>query len=340
MKKIAGAVLLVVLCTGGWYWYQSSGPGHTSTAPAPASAPTLHPDLYPLYPGSVWGDVRSASTTDGVGYRVDAQPVTQVMDIGAVFMPFVSYYEEKLIQAGWVRDMMREAGGPGSGVSVYTKGDAFTTVLYQATFHTKHDNAPSECPCDVQLSLMSGTSTEPTLSDAVRARTYTDAEHSFSIVLPTELTTEESLTQYRVDAEHVYTARGPENPIRGVKFTIPANHTEGTNLSRDSYVSVEYIPTAKTCSTDMFLDGAQKTTHALSEGVVKYAVASSTDAAVGNRYEETVYVRTDTPLCIAVRYMVHYAALENFAPGVVRAFDKEALRTEFDGIRRTLRVSL
>lgn len=150
MKNATFFLLAVLVLAIGWYAFRATMPSpHISD-----DTPMLPADAYPLYSGAQWGMAYAASTTDGMGYRVDAQPVTQVMDIGAVFMPFASYYEQKLSSAGWVRDMMREAGGPGGGVSVYTKGSDVITVLYNTTFHTKHDAAPSECPCDVQLSLI------------------------------------------------------------------------------------------------------------------------------------------------------------------------------------------
>jgi hypothetical protein len=72
------------------------------------------------------------------------------------------------------------------------------------------------------------------------------------------------------------------------------------------------------------------------EGVRSYSVASTTDAAVGNRYEEWVYAIPDSHPCTAVRYFIHYAAIENFPQGAVQEFDKAALLSTFDQIRRTL----
>jgi hypothetical protein len=334
MKNATLFLLAVLVFAIGWYSFRATMP----IPPTSNNAPVLPADVYPLYPGVKWGAAYTASTTDGVGYRVDAQSVMQVMDIGAVFMPFVSYYEQKLSSAGWVRDMMREAGGPGGGVSVYTKGSDAISVIYSTTFHAKHDNAPSECPCDVQLSLVSSV-VAASSSDPLLKRTYRDAEYGFTLTLPTDIAQDKSATQYSVDTNYTYPAMGEGNTIAGVKFTIPTKVAEGTNLSNDSYISVEHVPRKETCEASMFLYGAQASAYPLTEGVVQYEVASTTDAAVGNRYEETVYVRTDTSMCIAVRYMVHYAAIENFPAGTVQPFDRMALLSEFDGIRRTLRVS-
>jgi hypothetical protein len=74
----------------------------------------------------------------------------------------------------------------------------------------------------------------------------------------------------------------------------------------------------------------------MNDGEMLYSVASSTGAAAGNRYDETVYALPGTNPCIAVRYFIHYGVIENYPAGTVRAFDEAALRSEFDAIRRTL----
>jgi len=84
-------------------------------------------------------------------------PEGERRELGAAANQLREAIEEKLTAAGWVRDMSREAGGPGAEVSVYTKGEQFIVVMFQSLFKVKHADAPSECPCDVTFSLMSGT---------------------------------------------------------------------------------------------------------------------------------------------------------------------------------------
>ena len=137
---------------------------------------------------------------------------------------------------------------------------------------------------------------------------------------------------YATDESYVYQALGPGKDIKGVKFTIPATLAEGTNLNRDSYLSVEQVPGADYCAADLFLDlpGRGMATDG------KQLVASSTGAAAGNRYEEVVYALPDTKPCVAVRYFIHYGVIENYPEGSVRAFDRAALLQQFDAIRSTL----
>ncbi len=144
---------------------------------------------------------------------------------------------------------------------------------------------------------------------------------------------------YTPDEQYAYTGLGPGKEIAGVKFTIDPRVASGTNLSTDSYVSVEHMPGAiNSCSAQIFLADAQS---AGFQDVAnrRYSVATSTGAAAGNRYEEVVFATPVEAGCIAVRYMVHYGVLENYPEGAVQEFDRAALFGQFDAIRRTLTIA-
>jgi hypothetical protein len=112
--------------------------------------------------------------------------------------------------------------------------------------------------------------------------------------------------------------------------------TAGTNLSTDSALSVESIRGGN-CTPAQFVDPAENV-HTLHADGRTYIAASGSDAGAGNRYETRVFVIADTSPCLAVRYFVHYAAIENFDPGTVKAFDEAALLRTFDAIRATLKL--
>lgn len=158
------------------------------------------------------------------------------------------------------------------------------------------------------------------------SQVYANSGDGFSIRYPAGFT---------ADAAYHYQELGPGKDISGVRFTIAPSVAAGTNLSNDSYISVEEIPQAKTCSAMLFLDKGV-TARTVTEGEIDYSVASSTGAGAGNRYEETVYALSGTNPCIAVRYFIHYGVIENYPPGAVQAFDSAALLAEFDTIRHTL----
>ena len=171
------------------------------------------------------------------------------------------------------------------------------------------------------------------------SQVYSNGAAGFSIRLPSD---------YTIDNSYQYKELGPGRDIPGIKFTIPASVTAGTNLAKDSYVSVEEIPftnpQADTCSANLFLDTKETLpARTMSDGGTEYSVASSTGAGAGNRYEETVYALPGTSAsrrtCIAVRYFIHYSVFENYPAGAVREFDKQSLTNQFDAIRHALIIA-
>jgi membrane-bound inhibitor of C-type lysozyme len=166
---------------------------------------------------------------------------------------------------------------------------------------------------------------------------YSNSAEGFSLRLPSLATSTVSGGQndYLADESYKYQELGPGKDIGGVKFTIPALLSAGTNLSSDSYISVEKIPQTQNCSANLFLDQGASAVTVTDNGKI-YSVASSTGAAAGNRYEETIYAIPGTNPCVAVRYFIHYGVFENYPAGAVKEFDKETLLNQFNAIRRTL----
>jgi hypothetical protein len=151
-------------------------------------------------------------------------------------------------------------------------------------------------------------------------QTYRDPSLGFSIAYPAGWT---------VDAHY---ARDLSPPIHGVAFTVPASFTAGTNLGSDTRLSVEHV--AGPCSASRFLDAAVDE-HSVTEDGRTWSVATASDAGAGNRYEETVHAVARGETCFGIHTFIHYAAIENFDPGTVRAFDRAALGNIFDRMRRS-----
>ena len=177
------------------------------------------------------------------------------------------------------------------------------------------------------LGLLFWNKTKVSITPDYLPETYTSETAGFTIHYP---------LGYLVEENYQYQNLGPGKEVGGVKFTIDPLIASSTNLSTDSYLSVETISPAVQCQVADFLAnprGEQKIT----EGEIKYLVASSTDAGAGNRYEEMVYILPlENEVCRAVRYFIHYGAIENYPVGIVNEFDKARLLREFDDIRRTL----
>jgi hypothetical protein len=140
---------------------------------------------------------------------------------------------------------------------------------------------------------------------------------------------------YKVTSAFQNTSVSPTKPIMGASFTIPASVATGTNLSTDTYLSIEQLPRANKCTADIFLAANVVAREAL-DGGVTYSVATSSGAAAGNRYDELVWALPASKPCTAVRYYIHSTNLGNYATGTVREFDRVKLLQEFDQIRHTL----
>jgi hypothetical protein len=168
---------------------------------------------------------------------------------------------------------------------------------------------------------------------------YTNTQIGYSLTLPSIATSSTDTGSYSIVEGYQYQALGPGNDIAGTKFTIPVILAAGTNLSPDSYISVEEMPQASKCTAGQFLSTKTIKSQIITDGNTSYSVASSSDAAAGNRYEETVYALTGSQPCLAVRYFVHYGAIGNYPDGAVKEFDKKTLINQFDSIRHTLVIN-
>lgn len=144
---------------------------------------------------------------------------------------------------------------------------------------------------------------------------------------------------YSLNTSYKYQELGPGKNINGIKFTIPESIAKGTNLSSfDTGVSVEEIPDIQNCDAKLFIYSGVSSREITDNGI-DYSFASSTGAAAGNRYEESVWAFPGTNPCVAVRYLVHYGVIENYPPGVVSEFNRAALLKQFDAIRHSLTLA-
>lgn len=160
----------------------------------------------------------------------------------------------------------------------------------------------------------------------LNTKTYVSTRYGFSITYPSDFT---------IDEHYSYTELGPGKEIPGVSFTVPMNIATGTNLSSDTRLSVEEFSNTTFCTASLFLyDTVVPKT--MTENGVTYSVASTNSAGAGNFYEETVYAIFGSKPCVAVRYFIHSSNIGNYPPGVVKEFDRNALLSAFDAMRRSL----
>lgn len=158
---------------------------------------------------------------------------------------------------------------------------------------------------------------------------YSDNRLGWSIAYP---------AGWKVDPNYVSSSLGPDHEIKGVSFAIPDSVQPGTNLSHnDTAISIESLPGAD-CKPAQFVDPAEHVHKVKADGRT-YTAADSGDAGAGNRYETQIFMIDGTSPCLAVRYFIHYAAIENFDPGTIKAFNEKKLIALFDRIRATLTLS-
>ena len=153
MRWILPAVLLVVIVVGAFLLWRMPAPS------APLQPPQLSSDLYPLYATSTWQTPVSESVTIGTttlsGASITSAAVTDTMDPGSIFTPFETYYADKLAASGWSVANDLAAGGHVGGQTGYRKGNAVILTRFNILYHVVSNTSPSECPCDVTLSLFS-----------------------------------------------------------------------------------------------------------------------------------------------------------------------------------------
>ncbi len=161
-----------------------------------------------------------------------------------------------------------------------------------------------------------------------QAASSTYATSTFSVVYPNDFT---------LDEMYQYTQVNPKKPISGVRFTIPMSMATGTNLSSDTYISVEQLPRARTCTGDIYVADDIRA-ESETDGGVTYSLATTSGAGAGNFYEEMVWAITGSSPCTAVRYFIHSTNIGNYEPGAVREYDRTALLNAFDAIRRSVKL--
>src|SRR3990167_2808069 len=108
-----------------------------------------------------------------------------------------------------------------------------------------------------------------------------------------------------------------------------------TTFSSDTYLSIETLPRAQSCSGDIYVV-PNVDAREVAEGGTVYSVATTSSAAAGNMYEEQVWAIKDSSPCTAVRYFIHSTDIGNYELGAIREFDRPALLRAFDTLRRAL----
>lgn len=121
--------------------------------------PKLAIDLYPLYRNADWNNAEVEQfvigTTSYSGASMTSAAIDAGMNPARVFTPFDDYYASLLRERGWHVANDLAAGGHVGGQTGYRNGSGVILVRYHIDYGNTPENAPSECPCRVTLSLFS-----------------------------------------------------------------------------------------------------------------------------------------------------------------------------------------
>ncbi len=166
-----------------------------------------------------------------------------------------------------------------------------------------------------------------TVEESVNAN-YSNSKYKFSLTLP---------AGYTIEENYIHQI-SPTRNIDGVKFTIPRAISNDNNLGSDTAISIESIPNTTFCTAELFTDYPEQKPDTIIENGTTYSLITSSDAGAGNRYEESIYAIEGSNPCFAVRYFIHYSAIENYPEGTVKGFNKQSLLDEFNSIRRSLKL--
>ncbi len=130
----------------------------------------------------------------------------------------------------------------------------------------------------------------------------------------------------------VESGRNPLNmneTFSGIFFNFPSSFVLGTNLSKESFISVETKVEIACTPKDFLMAGNPGSTSTIQADGLTFKGQSASDAAAGNRYNETVYTTLHKNVCYGIRLFLHSGNIDNYDPGTVRAFDQAKIESLF-----------
>ncbi len=166
----------------------------------------------------------------------------------------------------------------------------------------------------VQDEKPTATST-PHAANMTHDKTYTNHVQGFSIGYQAGM---------KVDETYKYDNLQSGKSIAGVSFAFAPTFSQGTNLSSDSHVAVEWKNT-EACAPKEFTDEPLRDILVRSINGNDWRVASTSGAGAGNLYEEVLHTRKVGAMCFNVRLFLHSSNIGNYDPGTVRAFDRKSV---------------
>jgi hypothetical protein len=160
---------------------------------------------------------------------------------------------------------------------------------------------------------------------------YSDPQYGFSLRYPATATI---ATGDQADGQLDLTA------TTAVVVKLDPAAFKGTNLGEASVgVGVSSDPSAvAACAAGTAAQG-EKPAGALTLGGIKFGRFTFEDAGAGNRYASTSYRAVSGGRCYEIVEFLHWAVLENFSPGTVKAFDRAKIDSALHAITRSFTLT-
>jgi len=153
----------------------------------------------------------------------------------------------------------------------------------------------------------------------------------------------ESNTLVYEDSKGLFSLSYPKDFIvKDSSFIVPESMATGTNLSRDSKISVETKTASSSCSATVFADASDITSknkpQEITIGTTTYSTLTFSGAGAGNFYETTIYSTKASSSCFALKLFLHSTNIGDYDPGTIKEFDKAKLLAIFAEMLQSFRI--
>ncbi len=161
-------------------------------------------------------------------------------------------------------------------------------------------------------------------------KSFESPTYNFRIQYPADFT---------INQHYRYTRLGKNKTISGVAFNLPKTYWQGTNLSSDSYVSVETSNLA--CEAKNFVPDASKDKEMMlaKNGRTYTQVTHDEGVTNSNFYHEVVYASAASRgACYIARLFLHSVDINNLLDSkpTTKRYDEAGITTVFENMLATL----
>jgi len=185
-------------------------------------------------------------------------------------------------------------------------------------------------PPSLLAALLLAAALAPALAAENTTKAYND-RHGFALRVPLTASVETD-AQENGELDMI--------PDAAVVVSINPNEFKGTNLGDASLsIGVSNDPAILAACGAAKTTQGEKPAGTATLGGVKFSRFTFEDAGAGNRYSSTIYRGVVSGHCYEIVEFLHWAAIENFSPGAIKAFDRATIEAELHAIARSFALT-